>query len=128
QAAWTGLRLAGALWQLWAKGNLGEGRRWLQAALEAVGRLDEGSLRQIGIGTQALAKAQVKALNGAGTLGRLAADFPAASPALQSGLEISRGLGDRREVAGTLINLGKLALLHGEFGEARRYLAESLAI
>jgi predicted ATPase/DNA-binding CsgD family transcriptional regulator len=123
-----GLRLAGALWQFWAGGHLGEGRRWLQAALEAVEQPDEGGLGEIGVESRALAKAQVKALNGAGMLARLAGDFPAGRQVLHSGLEVSRRLGDLGDVATTLANLGIIALLQGNYAEARGYLNESLAI
>jgi predicted ATPase/DNA-binding CsgD family transcriptional regulator len=127
QAAWMALRLAGALSEFWAQDSLGEGRRWLQAALEAAGHLNEAG-DSLHVESRALSKARVKALNGAGMLARLAADFPAAKQALQTGLEVSRKLGDRREVSRTLVNLGSMAIVHGDFAGARRYLRESLAI
>jgi DNA-binding CsgD family transcriptional regulator/tetratricopeptide (TPR) repeat protein len=129
---WTGLRLAGAIWQFWAgRGYLAEGRRWLQLALDAAQRLHDSGSDTLGdaeIGFRALAGAQLKALNGMGVLARLAGDFPAARQALEDGLKIAVGISDQRAVANTLNNLGTMAMMRGDYTDARGFLEECLAI
>ena len=129
---WLALRLAGALGQFWgARGNLSEGRRWLQAAIEGAEKLTEAGLHAVGATTRdahALDRVRLKALNAAGVLARLAGDFPAARQVLEGGLDISRRLGDRRAISGTLDNLGAMALMRGDYAEARSAFGESLAI
>jgi tetratricopeptide (TPR) repeat protein len=87
--AGLGLRLAGALGEFWyLSGNLGEGRRWLEAALAEAG----GEPKAV----------RVKALTWAGAMRwitREQADFERLVDLGEEALMLSRELGDQTEVA-----------------------------
>ncbi|MDP9372367.1 MAG: tetratricopeptide repeat protein [Chloroflexota bacterium] len=119
----TGLRLAGALWQFWAShGHLGEGRRWLDAALTAVPGLANP---QSGGASTAV---RAKALAGAGDLARNQSDSAAARAFLLESLALSRRSGDQQGVGKSLTNLGVLAAQQGDYPTARQLLDESLTL
>ncbi len=110
-----GLRLAGALWWYWhARNHLGEGRRWLEAALAHRGK---GS-----------ARLRAKALTGAGALATWQGDLPQALVWLELGLASWRELADRANIADTLNHLGRAARVRGDHARAASYYLESLAL
>ncbi len=110
-----GLRLAGALGEFWrVRGHLGEGLRWLEAALAN--------------GEEA-PHARVKALVHAGWIAWVRADFGRSMTFSEEALELSRKLGDKAGAATALFNLGMVAIydqMRAE--EARALFEESLAL
>jgi predicted ATPase len=120
--AWTletepllALRLAAGMRRFWeVRGHLGEGRRWLDAALRRA--------------PAAPAEIRAQALLGSGTLARCQADFPAAEEALAESLALFREAGDRAGTAGSLGQLGLAAEQRGEFDRAQHLHEESLAL
>jgi predicted ATPase/DNA-binding SARP family transcriptional activator len=109
------LPLAAALGRFWeVRGHLGEGRRWLAAALA-----DDGGSRPA---------VRARALNWAGVLAQRQGDAAAARAALEESLAIRRDLGDQGGVAAALHGLGNLAALHGDAATARRFFDECLTI
>jgi predicted ATPase/class 3 adenylate cyclase len=110
----SSLRLGGALWRFWStRGYLGEGLRWLDAALAQAARP-----------TRVLAKA----LNGAANLAREQGDYDKAKRLHEQGLAASREQDDRRGTAEALNNLGLIALYQGQHGAAQQYCGEGLAL
>jgi predicted ATPase/class 3 adenylate cyclase len=108
------LRLCAALWRFWStRGYLGEGLRWLDAALARA----EGP-------TLLLARA----LNGAANLAREQGDYDRARGLHEQSLAISRQQGDGRGTAEALNNLGLIALYQGHHGVAQRHCEEGLAL
>jgi len=98
-----GLRLGGALWLFWfIRGELGEGREWLEDLLALAG---EGADRA----------ARARALLGAATLARYQGDYAAAGSLAHEALNLERELGNRRGVADTMATLGYVALFEGQF-------------
>jgi non-specific serine/threonine protein kinase len=111
----AGLRLAAAVWRFWwTRGHLGEGRRWLEAALAA----DDGSA----------APARVRALTAAGELASLHGDTARAVTLLDESLARGRALGDRQSVARSLSFLGFVAGWQGNLARAMALFEEALAI
>ncbi|MBA3472588.1 MAG: tetratricopeptide repeat protein, partial [Rubrobacter sp.] len=110
-----GLRLAGALGEFWrVRGHLGEGLRWLEAALAN--------------GEEA-PHARVKALVHAGWIAWVQADFERSTAFSEEALALSRKLGDKAGAATALFNLGMVAIydqMRAE--EARTLFEESLAL
>jgi DNA-binding CsgD family transcriptional regulator len=110
-----GLRLAGALGEFWrVHGHLGEGLRWLEAALAK---------------DEEVSHARVKALVHAGWIAWVRADFWRATEFSQEALALSRKLGDMAGAATALFNLGMVAIydqMRAE--EARALFEESLAL
>ncbi len=106
-------RLAGALNRYWLmRGQWGEGRRWLAAALEG----------------EMSANVRAKALSGAGRLALMEGDYAEARALQEQSLSLYRKLGDQRGVADALCLLGDLALAEGEHSLAATFLAESMAL
>jgi tetratricopeptide (TPR) repeat protein len=111
------LRLGGALWRFWYwHGHLNEGRMWLEGALAAA------------LGSVVSPAIRAKALNGAGTLASVQADYRRAFTLLEASLELWRELGDKRGVAITLNSLGSAMYDRGDFDSAFRNQEESLAL
>lgn len=109
-----GLRLAGALWRFWdTRGYLGEGRAWLEKALEK----DKG-------GESA---AHAKALSGAALLAMDQGGLETARRSLEESLRLFRALGDTKNTAYSLGNLGNIANYLGDFAAARSLYEECLA-
>jgi predicted ATPase/class 3 adenylate cyclase len=108
------LRLAGALWRFWyARGYLGEGRRWLEEALALSG--EATALR-------------VRVLNGAGHLAWTQGDLKQAATLREEGLKLSRQMGDKAGVAASLNGLSFVARMRGEYLAARLLAQQALAI
>ena len=113
--ATAGLRLADALFSFWyVRGYFGEARSWLSALLEG--------------GPGAPAAARAHALGGAGVMAWQQGDYPTARRDHEAALAILREQGDRRAIAGSLINLGLVDFDQGDYAAARARFEEGLAI
>jgi predicted ATPase/Tfp pilus assembly protein PilF/transcriptional regulator with XRE-family HTH domain len=111
----TGARLAVALWPFWeVRGPLGEGRRWLEWALDA----DQGMPSSL----------RATAANAAGVLARQHGDLTAASAFFERSLGLAREQDDATAIARSLNNLGELAMTRGDLAAARTFLEESMAL
>jgi DNA-binding CsgD family transcriptional regulator/tetratricopeptide (TPR) repeat protein len=109
------LRLVGALWRFWyAQGYLGEGSRWLEAALAR----DDGSHPD----------ARARALLGAGALARELGDRGHAGPALEESLRLFRSLDDQRGTSTALNFLGLVARDESDLARAVTFHQEALAL
>jgi DNA-binding CsgD family transcriptional regulator len=109
------LRLSGALWPFWQEhGHFGEGRRWLEMALD--------------LGREAPATERVGVLTGAGTMAWYQRDVPAAMRWHEQALALAREVGDRKSEAFSLINLGAQLAELGEPDRAHASYEAGLAI
>jgi predicted ATPase/DNA-binding CsgD family transcriptional regulator len=107
------LRLCGALWRFWrVRGDLSEGRRWLDSALARHARTP----------------AAAHALTGAGVLARDQGDYRRARELLEEARAIYHSLQNQHGLAEALADLGLVAHYQGEHGQARLYSEESLAL
>ena len=115
EAGEKGLRLAAALQPFWMiRGHLSEGREYLIALLaHSKGRKPT--------------KACAMALNRAGTLAHLQGDYAQAHALHEEGLSLIRELGDKEDIATSLIARGRVASAEGHF-QARALYEESLSI
>jgi len=110
----SALRLVNSLWQFWdIRGHYREGREWLRQALAM------GSARTA---------LRAKASKGAGALAWSKGDYAEAREYLSASLEIYRELGERRDVAVGLFNLGLVTYSQRDYAAAEPFLRESLAI
>ena len=110
----SALALTGALAAFWVvRGYIGEGRRWLGAALSAATTHDDP-------------RARATALDGAAQLASVHADYQAQWVFQQESLSIWRKLGEAALLARCLSDLGAVAHIRGEFGIARSLLDEAL--
>ena len=110
------LRLAGDLAPFWIiRGHIGPGRSWLDAALAAAGPGADRRLRAI-------------ALDGAGQLAAVHADYPAQRGYQEESLAIWRALGDDQKIVSCLGDLGAVAHIRGEYPAARAMYAEALEL
>src|SRR6266851_7866781 len=111
-----GLRLCGALQRFWwTHGHLTEGRQWCTRVLCKAGAEER-------------TRERAYVLNAAGVLSYRQGDYPAARALQEQSLAIRRELGDRSGIAGSLGNLGNVALNQGDYPAARALHEESLAI
>ena len=109
------LRLSSALWRFWEiRGYAGEGRRWLERALE--------------ISRGVRSAMQAKALISAGGLATLQDDFGQAEALCGEGLALYRELGDRQGSATALSIWGYAAMMRSNYAEARALEEEALAL
>jgi tetratricopeptide (TPR) repeat protein len=112
-----GLRLVTAVWRFWrARGDLREGREWLERLLELAER-----------GTVP-AHVRTRGLYATGSLAYSQGDYAAASGWLELAATEARVLGDRRTAVVTAIGLGTLATEQGDVGRAAARFAEGLAL
>jgi DNA-binding CsgD family transcriptional regulator/tetratricopeptide (TPR) repeat protein len=113
----SSLRLAGTLRRFWrARGNYGEGRRWLEEALAK----DDG---------RASASARAKALEGLAHLAVEQGDFDRAEVATQEGLELSARAGVEGSLTASLHNiLGDVVGTRGDYAQAKRLYEEGLRL
>lgn len=108
------LRLGGALWRFWfVRGYLSEGLRWLEEVLDLKGEVT--SLR-------------AKVLNGASDLVWSQGNYGRAKELYEESPTLSRQLGDKRDIAVALENLGSVARNWGDYATARPLLEEALAL
>jgi predicted ATPase/class 3 adenylate cyclase len=111
----SGLRIAAGLWRYWEiRGDLTEGRAWLERMLEAVG--DE---------TSAL---RADALTGAANLAFMQGDLRAAAALQRGSLEIQRRMGDPQGVAYAANNLANTSVQLGDNARARELYEEAISI
>jgi ATP/maltotriose-dependent transcriptional regulator MalT len=109
------IRLAGLLWSFWRDhAHYGEGRRWLEIALD--------------LGRDASAEDRLRALTGAGALAWYQADVTQAHALLEQTLPLSREVGNRHDEAFALINLGSMVSEIGDADRAIAYLEAGLAL
>jgi predicted ATPase/DNA-binding SARP family transcriptional activator len=108
------LALAGALAPFWVvRGHIGQGRRWLDAAIGAATAQDNP-------------RARATALDGAAQLASVHADYDAQWAYQHESLRIWQKLGDDARLAHCLADLGAVAHIRGEFPTARSLLNEAL--
>jgi predicted ATPase/class 3 adenylate cyclase len=111
----SGLRMAAGLWRYWEiRGNLAEGRGWLERTIAALGD-DVSPLR-------------ANALTGAGNLAFIQGDFLAASRFHEASLNLHREMGDLQSVAYAANNLANTALQLGDHGRAHDLYEEAIAL
>lgn len=106
QAEWA-LRIAvGVWWACYLLGRYGEGREWLESALQSPGDVPPGLRAQ--------------ALVGVGSLAHIQGDADVAAARLQAAFAAYREDGDRAGEALELNWLGGVAMRRGEYPEARQ--------
>ena len=111
----TALLLGAALWRFWSvRGYLSEGTKWLERVLAE--------------GDPAASPARVKALEGMGWLAQFQGEYQRASTIYEEMLELSRGLGDKGNMATALNSLGTVAAQQGDNERARNLLQENLGV
>jgi len=115
-----GLRLAGALWYFWSvRGDLTEGRAWLERALTAAATTD---------GSAVPAGAHALACEGAAILAYGQNDDARAMTLLERALPLYEQAGDRGGRAAVLGRMGLVALEGGDDARAETLAGESLAL
>ena len=111
----NGLRMAAGLWRYWEiRGQLTEGRGWLERMVAAVG--DE------------VTPLRANALTGAGNLAFMQGDFKAASTFHEASLTLHRRMGDLQSVAYAANNLANAVLQLGDLARARTLYEEAIVL
>jgi len=119
----SGPRLAGALWRFWrARGYLGEGRAWLDAALARTAAWGDATT------AAPVAPLHAKVLRGASVLARDQGDYQRATALGEDALALSRRMEDAAGIAEALNGLGVVAYLAGDPARAMALHTESLAV
>jgi predicted ATPase len=109
------MRICAALWRFWSiRGQLSEGRIWLNRALSKPNLADDVF--------------RAKALWGAGALAAIQDDDPIAHRLLNESLALSRKVGDAETTAFSLNSLGNVVRGQGDLEDAKKLLTDSLAI
>jgi non-specific serine/threonine protein kinase len=109
------VRLAVSVRNFWLlHSHLGEGYRWLKAALER--------------GGEPPAALRFKLMNGLGLAARFRSDFETARKAYADGLAAGKEAGDKQGVALSSRGLGLVAMQQGDAVAAREYFESGLAI
>jgi DNA-binding CsgD family transcriptional regulator/tetratricopeptide (TPR) repeat protein len=109
------LRLAGALWRFWnIRGYLGEGRRWIEAALVRA--------------PDAPAQVRAAALAGAGTLACYQGDYGRAAALCGQSLALCRQLQDKRGTIAALHGLAVVARIGGDLATAQTMHEEEVTL
>ena len=110
----TALELCVSLSRFWLeRGYLGEGRAWLDEALEA--------------GTETSAT-RARALTASGILSHYQANYDHAEQLCRAALELSRSLDDPRSVAEAVTGLALVKRTRGEYDDAEALFQEAIAI
>jgi predicted ATPase/DNA-binding SARP family transcriptional activator len=118
----TGLRLATALGRFWyLHGYLSEGQDWLEGLLAQTGALGAGDHEED-------MRLRGMALRAAGVLASDQGDYARAAAWYEEGVALLRAIGDTRNLALTLNNLGNVVGWQGDFLGAQRLFEESLAL
>jgi tetratricopeptide (TPR) repeat protein len=108
------VRLSGALGWFWdIRSYIGEGRRWLAAALALLGDVEPVS--------------RARALTSAGILAGHS-DYPQARELFEQGIALYRASTDRHGLAYALSYFGRMLRFQGDYAAARASLAEALAL
>jgi predicted ATPase/transcriptional regulator with XRE-family HTH domain len=119
EIALLGLRIAGAVWMLWEiRGFLVEGLEWLEAVL-ARGTPSE---------TEEARTALANAWEGTMVLSYRLSRYQRAREAGEATLALRRALGDQKEIAIALNNLGNVAIALRQYDAAEAYYRESIVI
>jgi predicted ATPase/DNA-binding CsgD family transcriptional regulator len=112
------LRLVAALgWSWWVRGDVREGRIWLERALTRAATVPAAPAAQL-----------AKVWLASGFLSLSASDYSRAGRELGEGLALLRALGDTHGLVQTLIGLGGAANYRGEHDRATVYLEEALTL
>jgi predicted ATPase/class 3 adenylate cyclase len=107
------LQLAAGLWRFWEiRGHLGEGRQWLETALQAT----DGEVSAL----------RADAYTGAGILAFMQGDHDAAHGFHERSLDLHRRVGDYVGIAFAANNLANAAVLSGDYAAARRLYVPGL--
>lgn len=115
-----GLRLSGALWRFWQlEGQLQEGQRWLEIALEKSRELPPGN---------DFIELRAKTLYAAGILARDLCEYVRSAQLINESLELQKRLGDKRGIANAYNTLGSIAAYQGNYLQSRWLHEESLAL
>ncbi len=108
------LEIAGSLWGLWMFGGMvSEGRDWLEQALRTPGDTRPA--------------VRMKALRAAGMAAWVMGDFAAARELHETSLRLSIELGDRENIAHTLMRLAHAAWYERDFAAMRRLAEGAIA-
>jgi predicted ATPase len=111
-----GLRLAGALGEFWyMRGYLGEGRRWLQAALAERAETQEASAR-------------IRALSWSSTIAWGQGDFERAIALGEESMALAREAGDPTSIATALYTVGRAAYFADRLERASALLEEATTL
>lgn len=108
-------RLGGALWRFWAaRGNVREGRVWLETSLERAPDL-----------TPAV---RARVLEGIGTCAYMMSDYNVVRTSLEEALLLWESIGDRKGIAWAHHGFARIALGSGDYQGAEQRCNMSLAI
>ena len=111
----TALRMAGALWRFWfARGYMGEGLRWLQAAS--------------GHGATTVTPTRAGAAGGAAILAAYLGHYQEAAHAAELSLSLCRQLDAQPGISAALNGLAFIAGMTGDHAKAQTLTAESVVI
>ncbi|HMJ07770.1 MAG TPA: tetratricopeptide repeat protein, partial [Pyrinomonadaceae bacterium] len=109
------VRLAVALRNFWLlHSHLGEGYRWLKAALEC--------------GGEPPAEMRFKLMNGLGLASRFRGDLDTARKAYENGLAAGKEAGDKQGIAVSSRGLGLVAMQQGDIAASEAYFESGLVI
>jgi predicted ATPase len=126
ETAEIAVRLAGAIWRFWyVRGYFTEGREQLAGALLGLLEVEAASSGQL---PPPLRAYKAKALNGAGVLTVLQADYASARALFEESLALRREIGDKLSTADTLDNLAILTTEQGDHAAARPLFEENLRL
>ena len=129
-ATMIALRLSAAQAKFWyMRGHAGEGRRWLQAALElpVPSSVQDGSVPGHPE-TFPYATWRAKVLRALGALAFVQGDYETSRSHNQAALLLAQQTGDRANAAACLVNLGTVASQVGEYAQARVLLTQALSL
>jgi len=120
----TGLELAAALGNFWnIRGNMSEGRRWLERVLAT-----NPFLHSLAARDPACKQAWAKALNWGAVLAWQQNDYAQTRALAEESLVLFRELGDKRGIATALFSLGVVAFRYAEYTHAVALLEEDLVL
>jgi predicted ATPase/DNA-binding SARP family transcriptional activator len=109
------LRIGAAIWRFWwSLGYAGEGRQWLARALAGSDRAE--------------ARARAAGINAAGALAEAQGDLVASQELLEQAVSLWRNIGDTKDLANALDDLGETVRGRGDYERAIALHEEALAI